>query len=69
MYFISVAKGPKFWPQNTKVPKKIVCGRENLGPNFMQIYKKKGGKGAEFCCCLVLHQNSHIFVLKILTSH
>jgi hypothetical protein len=34
--FISVAKGQKFQPQNTKRgrEKKIVRGRENLGPNF-----------------------------------
>jgi hypothetical protein len=37
----SVAKGPK----------KIVWGRENLGPNFWQIYQK----GAELFCSLVLH--------------
>jgi hypothetical protein len=45
---VSVANGPKFRPQNTKGPKKIVWGRENLGPNFWQIYQ-------------VLHQSSHIF--------
>jgi hypothetical protein len=43
----SVAKGPKFRPQNTK-KRKIVWGRENLGPNFCQIYQKRTEKRPNF---------------------
>jgi hypothetical protein len=41
----SVAKGPKFRPQSTKGAAKILWGRENLGPNFLQIYQKRAEKG------------------------
>jgi hypothetical protein len=41
----SVAKGPQFRP------KKFLWDRENLKPNFWQIYQK----GAERFCSLILN--------------
>jgi hypothetical protein len=41
--FYSVAKGPKFRPQNTKAA------------DFLADLSKKGEKGPRFSCTLVLH--------------
>jgi hypothetical protein len=32
-----------------------VWDRKNQRPNFLQIYQKKGRKGVELFCCVVLH--------------
>jgi hypothetical protein len=48
-YFTSsVAKGPKFRPQNTKGAEQIVWGRVSLGPDFWQNYQKRAEKGPNF---------------------
>jgi hypothetical protein len=45
--YTSVAWGPKFRPQNTK----IVWSRENWEPNLWQIYQNR----VKLFCSLVLH--------------
>jgi hypothetical protein len=45
--FSSVAKGPKFRPQNTKGAAKNSMGPEKSGAEFSADLSKKGRKGAE----------------------
>jgi hypothetical protein len=47
MYSV-LPRGRNFGRKAQKGPKKIVCGRENLGPNFWQIYQKRAEKGPNF---------------------
>jgi hypothetical protein len=44
---VSVAKGPKFRPHNSKGAAKKVRGRKNWRPNFLLDLHKKGRKGAK----------------------
>jgi hypothetical protein len=44
----SVAKGPKFSAAKHKRGKKMVWGRESLGPDFWQNYKKGPKRGRTF---------------------
>jgi hypothetical protein len=53
----SVAKGPKFRPQNTKGAEKNGWGPGKSGAEFFADLSKKGRKEAEFFCGLVLHKN------------
>jgi hypothetical protein len=48
LHMVSVAKGPKFRPQNTKGAEKIVWGRKSLGPNICLIFQKRAEKGPNF---------------------
>jgi hypothetical protein len=41
-------RGRNFGRKTQKGPKKIVWGRENLGPNFWQIFQKRAEKGPNF---------------------
>jgi hypothetical protein len=43
----SVAKGPKFRPQSTKMAEKNLAGPEKLGAELLADLSKKGRKGAE----------------------
>jgi hypothetical protein len=43
----SVAKGPKFRPQNTKGAEKNCVGPEKSGAEFLPDLTKKGRKGAD----------------------
>jgi hypothetical protein len=43
----SVAKGPKFRPQNTKGAEKNCVGPGNFGAEILADLSKKGRKGAE----------------------
>jgi hypothetical protein len=40
----SVAKGPKFWPQNTKGAEKNSAGPVKSGAEFLQDLQKRGSK-------------------------
>jgi hypothetical protein len=51
----SVAKGPKFRPQNTKGAEKNCVGPGKSATEFMADLSKKGRKGADLFCCFVLH--------------
>jgi hypothetical protein len=41
-------RGLNFGRKTQKGPKKMVWGRENLGPKFWQIYQKRAEKGRTF---------------------
>jgi hypothetical protein len=41
-------RGQNFGRKTQKGPKKIVRGRENLGPNFWQMYQKRAEKVPNF---------------------
>jgi hypothetical protein len=55
LFDISVAKGPKFRPQNTKGAYKNCGGPGNSGAEFWANLARKGRKGAEILSCLILH--------------
>jgi hypothetical protein len=46
--FTVLPRGRNFSRKTQKGPKKIVWGRENLGPNFSQIYQKRAEKVPNF---------------------
>jgi hypothetical protein len=48
---LPLAKGQNYGRKTQKGPKKLAWGRENMGPNFWQIYQKR----AELFCGLVYH--------------
>jgi hypothetical protein len=55
LVFTSVAKGPKFRPQNTKGAEKNCVGPGKSGAELLADLSKKGRKGAELFCSLFLH--------------
>jgi hypothetical protein len=52
----SVAKGPKFRPQNTKAAEKNTAGPGKSGAEFLSEFSKKGRNGAEFLWGLVFQK-------------
>jgi hypothetical protein len=52
----SVAKGPKFRPQNTKGAEKNCVGAGKFGAEVLADLSKKGQKGAELFWGLIFHK-------------
>jgi hypothetical protein len=51
----SVAKGPKFWPQNTKGAEKNCIGPGKFGAEVLADVSRKGRKGAKLFWGLIFH--------------